>query len=150
MKDPKEIIGRELPAFTTLAERGRLRFFAQVLGEEDPVYRDLDAARAAGHPDLPLPPTFLFSLELERPDPYGVLDELGVDMRQILHGEEEFTYHRVACAGQELYFAPRITDYYEKKGGALKFLVRTTTVTHQGALVAELTNTCVIRRLELT
>ena len=36
-------------------------FFAAAIGETDPVYTDLDAARAAGHRDLPVPPTFLFA-----------------------------------------------------------------------------------------
>jgi acyl dehydratase len=148
--DPRSLIGRELPAFTVTAERSRLILFAQVIGEEDPVYTDVAAARAAGHPDLPLPPTFLFSLDLERPDPRGVLRDLDVDMRQVLHGEQEFSYRRLAYAGQELHFASRIADYYEKKGGALRFLVRRTDVTRRGDPVAELTNTLVIRRLELT
>ncbi len=39
-------------------ERGRLRMFAAAIGETDPIYTDVEAARAAGHPDLPVPPTF--------------------------------------------------------------------------------------------
>lgn len=50
-------------------ERGRLALFARVTGQTDPVYTDVAAARAAGHPDLPVPPTFIFGLELEAPDP---------------------------------------------------------------------------------
>jgi acyl dehydratase len=148
--DPRSVIGRELPAFTVTAERSRLILFAHVIGEEDPVYTDVAAARAAGHPDLPLPPTFLFSLDLERPDPRAVLQDLDVDMRQVLHGEQAFSYHRLAYAGQELRFASRIADYYEKKGGALRLLVRRTDVTHRGDPVAELANTLVVRRLELS
>jgi hypothetical protein len=147
--DPCSLIGKELPSFTATAERGRLRFFAKAIGEHDPVYTDLRAAQAAGHADLPVPPTFLFSLELERPDPHAVLREIGVDMRQILHGEEGLTYHRVVVAGEELTFRPRLVDYYEKKGGALRFLVRDTQVFAVGELVAELRNVVVVRELEL-
>ena len=60
----KKHIGKVIPAFRTVAEAGRLRFFAKATGETNPVYFDESAARDAGHPDLPLPPTFLFSLEL--------------------------------------------------------------------------------------
>ena len=70
------------------AERGRLAFFARATGQADPVYADLAAAKAAGHPDLPIPPSFYFSLELGRPDPFGWLAALDVDLRRVLHGEQ--------------------------------------------------------------
>ena len=47
------------------SRRGRLRFFAKAIGETDPVYTDDAAARDAGYPDLPAPPTFLFAAELD-------------------------------------------------------------------------------------
>jgi hypothetical protein len=62
-------IGYVSAPFTTQVERGRLRFFAKAISETDPVYTDEAAARAAGHPALPVPPTFFFCLEMDRPDP---------------------------------------------------------------------------------
>lgn len=52
----KAVIGTTLPATTLTVERARLRFFAKAIGETDPVYTDVDAAKAAGHPDIPAPP----------------------------------------------------------------------------------------------
>ncbi|WP_297595021.1 MaoC family dehydratase N-terminal domain-containing protein [Mycobacterium sp.] len=144
-----DAVGLELPTFTSIAERGTLRFFARVIGQTDPVYSDLAAARDAGYTDLPIPPTFLFSLERAGLDPNRVLGELQIDTRQILHGEQEFVYHRVAVAGEELSFAPQITDDYQKRDGALRFLVRETSVTSRGAAVAHLRNVIVIRQTEL-
>ncbi len=63
---PTSVIGTELPAATVVVERGQLAFFAETTGCTDPIYRRLDAALAAGHPDLPVPPTFLFGLGLDR------------------------------------------------------------------------------------
>jgi acyl dehydratase len=146
---PQSIIGRTLPPFRTTPERSQLQFFAQVIGETDPVYTDVEAARAAGHPDLLVPPTFLFSLELRRPDSHVLIDELGFDRRQFLHGEERFTYHALAYAGEELELTAEYTDCYEKRGGALTFIVRRTTVRREGALIAELSNVLVIRQLEI-
>jgi acyl dehydratase len=54
----------------------------------------------------------------------------------------------MAYAGDELTTSSRITDVYEKKGGALQFLVRETTVTNQdGQQVASMRGTTVIRQL---
>ena len=144
----RSIIGRESPAETLLVTRSRLRAFAEATGQTDPLYTDVEVAKHAGHRDLPVPPTFFFGVELEAPDPFRSLADLGVDLRAVLHGEQEFSYHRMAYAGDELSTRSRVTDVYEKKGGALQFLVKETTVTDQdGALVATLRGTTVIRPL---
>jgi acyl dehydratase len=141
----KKFIGKTLPAFHAHAEAGQLRFFAKATGETNPVYFDDSAARDAGHPALPLPPTFLFSLEFQQPDT-SWRDELGIDVSRILHGEQAFTYHRLAYAGDVLRFETRIADIYDKKNGALEFVVRETRVTnHQGAHVADLRSVIVQR-----
>ncbi|MCI2418241.1 MaoC family dehydratase N-terminal domain-containing protein [Saccharopolyspora sp. K220] len=140
------LIGTALPPIIVDVEAGRLRFFASAIGETDPVYTDLGAARAAGHPNLPVPPTFLFGLTLDGPDSFGFLGDLGVDLREVLHGEQEFTYHSVAHAGETLVLRPVITDVYTKKGGALEFVVRNTAVTRaDGSAVADLTETLIVR-----
>ncbi|MEU6578911.1 MaoC family dehydratase N-terminal domain-containing protein [Streptomyces sp. NPDC046805] len=143
---------RRLPLdpITVQVERGRLRFFASATGQTDPVYTDLDAAKQAGHPDLPVPPTFFFSLELEAPDPFGYLAALDVDLRRVLHGEQSFTYHRPAHAGDTLTLQPRMVDIYSKKGGALEFLVKQTDITCGGQLVAEAQSVIVVRNPEVS
>ncbi|MFF8955386.1 MaoC family dehydratase N-terminal domain-containing protein [Streptomyces sp. NPDC014894] len=139
------VIGARTDAFETVAEPGRLRFFARATGQSDPVYTDPAAARAAGHPDLPLPPTFLFCLELDRPDRGSFLTDLGIDIRTVLHGGQEFAYHAPAYAGDRLTFETEVRDVYTKKGGALEFIVRDTHVTRDGTPIATLTSTTVVR-----
>jgi len=139
-------IGHELPPYQVDVEKGRLRFFAKATGQDDPVYTDEDSARAAGHPGLPVPPTFFFCLEMESPNPAAVRELLGIDYRRLLHGEQGFTFHRMAYAGDTLSFQQRIEDIYDKKNGALEFVVRKTSVTNQrGEPVADLRCVSVIR-----
>jgi acyl dehydratase len=141
----KQHIGRQLPTFLATAEAGQLRFFAKAIGETNPIYFDEQAARDAGYPGLPLPPTFLFSLEFQIPS-NAWRDELGIVTARILHGEESFSYHRMAYAGDTLRFDVRIADIYDKKGGALEFVVRETRVTNQhGEHVADLRSVLVQR-----
>ncbi len=139
-------IGHELFDATFAIERGRLRFFAEAIGETDPIYVDEAAARAAGHPDLPAPPTFLFAAELD----HGVLgwfERAGVPLGKVLHGEERFDYHRVVHAGDVVRVVCRVADLQEKKGGALELVVFSSRITDasRGDLVAELTGTMVVR-----
>lgn len=145
--DPS-VVGKELATVTVTIERGRLRFFAAAIGQGDPLYTDLDGARAAGFPDLPVPPTFLFGLKLEHPDPFGWMADLDVDLRFILHGTQRFEYHAMAFAGDELVATQRISERYEKRGGALEFLVTESEVTRDGAPIATLVETIVVRHPE--
>ncbi|MBB2911241.1 acyl dehydratase [Streptosporangium becharense] len=141
----QDALGVVFPPHDVVVERGRLRLFAKVTGQEDPVYVDVDAAARAGHRDLPVPPTFLFCLEMEQPgDPLAYIRDLGVDLRKVLHGEQRFDYRGMAYAGDTLTFASRITDAYRKKGGKLTFLIRTTRVTRAGTPVADLSSTIVV------
>lgn len=126
----KKHIGRELPTFKVTPEAGQLRFFAKAIGETNPIYWDEAAARAAGHPALPLPPTFLFSLELQMPAT-GWREELGIVPSRVLHGEESFSYQRMAYVGDTLQFETCIADIYDRKGGALEFVVREARVINQ-------------------
>jgi hypothetical protein len=158
MIDARTAIGSVLEPLTAVAERGRLRFFAEAIGETDPRYTDLEAARAAGYPDLPVPPTFLFGLKLDSrrsgaggsgsDDALGWLTDLGVDVRYVLHGSQRFSYDRLAFAGDELVLSPRITDVYDKRGGALEFVVVDTTVTRGGERIATLTETVIVQHPE--
>ncbi len=111
-------------------EAGQLRFFAKATGETDPVYFDEDAAKAAGHPALPAPPTFLFSLDVQSGN-FASLKLLGVDIGRVLHGEEQFEHRRQIYAGDRLRLSSRIADLYDKKGGALDFIVQETTAENQ-------------------
>ncbi|MEU6379437.1 MaoC family dehydratase N-terminal domain-containing protein [Streptomyces sp. NPDC046909] len=142
------VVGTGTAPHTVLVEAGRLRQFAHAIGERRPEHVDEAAARRAGHPGLPVPPTFLFCLEMERPDPWAWLADIGVDLDTVLHAEQSFVHHRSTWSGERLTFASRITDVTAKSDGALQFVVRQTRVTdEQGAEVAELSTTlAVVRR----
>lgn len=95
----RQHIGKIFPPHTVEVEKGRLRFFAKVIGETNPVYVDEAAVQAAGYASLPVPPTFLFSLEMEKPEPFAWFGEIGLNLSRILHGSQSFTYHAAVCAG---------------------------------------------------
>jgi len=147
--DRQQALALALPPTSVTVERGSLRFFASAIGETRPEYVDVGAARAAGHRDLPAPPTYLFSLELQGPDPLGFLADLGVDLRGVLHGEQWFDYRRPVCAGDTLTLQPRLVDVVTKKGGAMQLLHRETTVSNHstGEPVALLGSVLVLRSL---
>ena len=68
---------------------------------------------------------------MERPDPLAWLPEVGLNLAKILHGEQNFVYHKHACAGDVLTFETCISDIYDKKNGALEFVVKKSRVSNQ-------------------
>ncbi len=142
----KNYIGHVFPAFTAEVEKGRLRFFAKAIGESNPIYTDEEAAREAGYRALPAPPTFTSVLDQESPDFLPVLDLLGIDIARILHGSQEFEYLEPICAGDTISVQVRIADIFDKKGGALEFVVMEHTYTNQdGVLTTRANSTMVVR-----
>lgn len=143
--DVHELLGWEGPAFSVPIERGRIRDFADATFLEDPVYRDLEAARSRGFADLPAPPTFFGSLFYY--DRGTHQPELPFDSRRTLHGEQSFEYHRTPVANETLYGRSRVADTFETErsdGGTLTGLeIETTFRDADGDLVLRSTKTVV-------
>lgn len=142
----KKHIGRTTPPMTFDIEKGRLKFFAKAIGQTDPVYSDEAAAKAAGYASLPAPPTFMFCLEMETNSLWDNIAAMGVPVGKILHGSQTFKYHAPICAGDRITFVTKVSDIYDKKGGALEFIVEDSTATNQnGVLVGEIQRVIVVR-----
>ncbi|MGX7741020.1 MaoC family dehydratase N-terminal domain-containing protein [Rhodopseudomonas parapalustris] len=140
-------VGRRFTPVTAHVEAGRLRYFLDTLGETNPVYRDAAAAKAEGFVAQPIPPTYLFCLEmLDNEKPFEFLTALQIDLGRVLHGEQSFTYHAPVMVGDTLTFSPQVTSVTDKKGGAMTLIGVETTVTNQhGVHVADTTRTIVVR-----
>lgn len=142
----RNFIGRVLAPITVQVEAGQLRFFAKAVGETDPVYFDETAARAAGHPALPAPLTFGFSLRLARPDPFFYLADIGIDQGKALHGEQKFEYLAQIYAGDTITLQDEIVDIYDKKDGRLEFVTwKTTAINQRGQCVIVMLHTAVVK-----
>ncbi len=142
----KKFIGKKSPPREVEVEKGQLRFFAKAVGESNPVYTDEASARDAGYRSLPAPPTFVLSLNLAQPDPFSKYTEMGVHLEKILHGEQQFEYLAPICAGDRITLESTIVDIFEKKGGALEFVIEETSASNQhNELVARSVQTIIVR-----
>ena len=138
--DPSDVIGRPTGRSTIAVERGPVSNFARAVKDDSPVYASAEAARTAGFGNIPAPPTFGFSMAhwgtypedqpADDPAPGGnpVMEVIGGLMRKgglVLHGEQEFVYHRPVVVGDRLHNEGKVVDFYEKesKGRTMTFLV---------------------------
>ena len=143
----RDHIGQVFPALTVEVEKHHLRTFARATGQTDPIYLNETAAQDAGYRSLPAPPTFLFSLDLEREDSFYFYEALQIDISRVLHGEQSFTYGEVICAGDHITLTNTVMDIYDKKDGALEFVILKSTATNQNNQnVGGMTRTIIVRR----
>lgn len=141
-----ENLGRQSEPREIVVEQGQLKLFAKAVLETNPIYFDQATAKAAGHPDILAPPTFGNCLKLLAPSKDLNYDSLGIDYKGLLHAEEKIEAFHPIYAGDRLTLVTEVVDMYEKKGGALEFLVMRTSIHRQGELVQNLTGTVVMRR----
>jgi hypothetical protein len=142
----QKYIGHKFKPFTVTVEKGRLCFFAKAIGETNNIYTCEAAARDAGYKTIPAPPTFPMVLDLECEEKLPVLGVLNMDIGKVLHGGQEFEYFLPIHAGDEITVTEIIKDIFDKKGGALEFVVLEKTYTNQnGEQVAKATQSLVYR-----
>lgn len=114
-------IGRRTGAWRVALDRSVLANFATSVCDRSAAYRSADA---------PAPPTFTFaapfwstlSTDEQPPDPtegggnpmHAIMGRLHGQGALVLHGEQEFEYHRTPVAGDVLDGVQTITDIYEK------------------------------------
>jgi acyl dehydratase len=135
-----DVIGRPTGASHLVVERGPVAKFADAVKDDNAVYRRADAALAAGLDGITAPPTYAFSAlqywgafpEAQPPDPTGgrnpmmeVIGSLMAKGGMVLHGEQEFVYHRPIVVGDVLDHEGKVVDCYQKesKGRTMTFLV---------------------------
>lgn len=142
----KSKIGHQFPGFTVDVEKGRLRFFAKAIGETNPIYTNEEAAIEAGYRTIPAPPSFMFSIDLDGPELLPIIGLLDLDIARVLHGSQEFEYLGQVYAGDRISQQSEIVDIYDKKNGALEFVVQESSYTNQdGELVGKAQQTLVYR-----
>jgi acyl dehydratase len=123
--------------------RADLIRFAHATGQTDPLFVDVATARAAGHPDLPAPPTYLFGFTLRGDDPWRWAVDAGLDMGRALHGEQGFTYDAIVHAGDTLTLTATTADVETTRSG-LRRARRHVDVERAGQRVARLSTTLVM------
>ena len=138
------LVGKEYPPVRYEVGREKLREFAVAVGETDPIYHDEEAARAAGHPDIPAVPTFAIVLSMRASLAIHGDPELGLDYSRVVHGEQEFVSHRPIRAGDRLLAVAKVASA-EPKGRHELLTIETEVTTEAGEAVCTVTGTLLSR-----
>jgi acyl dehydratase len=137
-----DVIGKPTPPQTVVLERGPTSYFASAVRDNSPIHRSPEAAKAAGFDSIPAPPTYAFAWhhmgqwdELQPEDadmPNPMMQAIGELMQGgglVLHGEQEFIYHRPIVVGEQLTSRGAIKDKYAKTSSSGKVMTFVVTET---------------------
>jgi acyl dehydratase len=142
----KDAVGFETEERFHEVDRVSIRWFAEAIGDKDPVYYDREAARRAGYEDVPAPPTFPTTFRDE--EETRLRDRVGFDFRKLVHGQQEYEMPRPLIAGETLGVRSRVTQIYEKEGksGSMILVVVETTGRRSDGSTAFVGRATVIQR----
>jgi acyl dehydratase len=138
------LVGKVYPALTLTVEREHVARFADSVGEDEAVFHDADAARAAGYPEQLAPPTFVTCMQIMASAQIAADPDLGLDYSRVVHGEQGYTWRRPVRVGDELKAVPRIADIRSK--GPLEFVVVESEITDASGEVVMTGRTTLLSR----
>jgi acyl dehydratase len=135
----RSVIGKSTGRSRVAVERGPVAVFADAVKDSNPIYSDPRAAEAAGLPAIPVPPTYPAVMghwgtfaDIQPEDAGAVVSGIGEVLGPLLaggglllHGEQEFEYHRPVVVGDVLLGEGKVADVYEKTSASstLTFVV---------------------------
>lgn len=146
MELDKSLIGLTGDPFIVEVEKGHIRKFAAAIGDENPLYHNREIASYSAYGQVIAPLTFPVAIGTE-----GKGIQLELDERRMLHGEQEFIYHKPIVSGDLLTCQMKVADIYEKAGksGTMQFLVLDTEMRDEsGELVVISRSNIVYRQIK--
>jgi acyl dehydratase len=141
----QSFVGRAYPATPPyLVSREKVAEFAAAVGDPNPAYVSVAAARELGYADVLAPPTFAIVVTSRAQAQVMFDPALGLDYSKVVHGEQSFAYERPVLAGDRL-VAVTIVEAIRSAAGNDLLTLRTEVSTEDGELVVTARSTVVAR-----
>jgi len=139
-----EAVGKSYPSTDYAVGREKIREYARAVGESNPLFFDVAAARAAGYGDVVAPPMFAVVYSAPAVGP-GMFDpEVGINFAMMVHGGQEFVWGPLVIAGDEITTTATVKSISERD--EMGFYVFETVSTNQnGEQVSRGTWTNIVR-----
>ena len=99
---PPAPVGKSYPPTVYAVGREKIKEYAFAVGETNPLYLDVDAARAAGYKDVVAPPMFAVVYSAQSVTPALFDPEVGINFAMMVHGAQEFRWGPLVVAGDEI------------------------------------------------
>jgi acyl dehydratase len=141
-----DAVGKEFPTTTYEVGKEKIGEYARVLGIENPVHFDREAARSAGFRDVVAPPMFCVVYASPAVGPAMFDPEVEMNFAAMVHGGQEFVWDEPACSGDEISTTAKVLEIFEKDGKGF-YVFETNSVNQNGDQVVKGTWTSIVRGL---
>ena len=136
--------GKKFPPFVYEVGKEKIREYANAVGEDNEVYFDREAARAAGFRDIPAPPMFAVVYSAGAMAPAIFDPEVKMNFAAMVHGGQEFVWGEPVCAGDAISTTAEVKDISERDGKGF-YVFESVSTNQDGAEVVRGTWTNIVR-----
>jgi acyl dehydratase len=139
-----KFIGKEYEPTVYEIGREKMREYARAVGDQNSLIMDDDAGKAGKNGDCIAPPVFASVYNLMGAAQVFFDPEVKLNMAMLVHGEQEFEFHKPVVPGDVITTRGRIADILEKGNNDL-VVYEARSVNQDGELVTVGRATFVIR-----
>jgi acyl dehydratase len=144
MSVPRNAVGKQYERITYAVGREKIREYAAAVGETNPLYLDVEAARAAGYADVVAPPMFVVVYAGRSVGPAVFDPDVGINLAMMVHGGQEFRWGALVVAGDEITTTTSVKEIAER-GGMLFYVFESVSENQRGEIVCTGTWTNIVR-----
>jgi acyl dehydratase len=137
-------VGKSYPPLIYAVGREKIREYALAVGESNPLYLDVEAARAAGYRDVVAPPMFAVVYSGAAMTPALFDPEVGINFALLVHGGQEFKWGPLVVAGDEISTTVTVKDISARESMAF-YVFQTVSTNQDGDTVCVGTWTNIVR-----
>jgi acyl dehydratase len=142
-----DAVGKTYPPVTYAIGREKISEYAAAVGETNPIYLDVEAARAAGYADVVAPPMFAVVYAGRAIGPILFDPEVAINFAMVVHGSQEFQWGPLVIAGDEIVTTGSVKEI-AARGGMGFYVLETASVNQRGETVCAGIWTDIVRGVE--
>ena len=139
-----DAVGKSYPPVVYAVGREKIREYAAVTGETNPVHLDVEAARAAGYADVVAPPMFAVVYSAPAMGPAILDPDVAINFAAMVHGGQDFVWGPPVVAGDEITTTATVKDISER-GGMGFYVFESVSFNQRGETVCTATWTNIVR-----
>lgn len=111
-----QAVGKTYTPVLYAVGREKIGEYARAVGETNPVYLDVEAARAAGYADVVAPPMFTVVYSAPAVGPPIFDPDLEINFAMMVHGGQAFEWGPLVVAGDEITTTASVKDISDRAG----------------------------------
>lgn len=139
-----DAVGKTYPPVEYVIGTEKIREFADATYDKNPLSNDEEAAKAAGYAGLVAPPMFAVVFSAKGVAPAIVDPEVELNFAMMVHGGQDFTFHKPVVAGDRITTTAKVKSI-EENGGKGFYVFTTESVNQDGDPVVTADWTLIVR-----